>query len=70
MSRVVTMLVPQQAAEAQVIVLAVVATNQVGFIGFCVRLLAGTSKTSKKSEIHTTATSIANGLVVSLSSHV
>jgi hypothetical protein len=40
MSRVVTMLVPQEATEAQVIVLAVIAAHQVGFIGFCATPLA------------------------------
>lgn len=32
-SRVVTMLVPQEATKAQIVVLAVVATHHIGFIG-------------------------------------
>jgi len=46
-SRVVTMLVPQKAAETQVIVLAVTAMDQVGFINFCTTVLAKPSRTSK-----------------------
>lgn len=39
-SRVVTMFVSQQAAKAQVIVLTVIAADQVAIIGFCITALA------------------------------
>lgn len=65
-----TMLVSQEAAKAQVIVLAIIATHQVAFIGFCTCHQSNHPGRLRSCTIHTTAASIAHRLLLALNSHI